>query len=134
MAKPKLKDWLNADEVGTRFPRSKQLCPKCGQPCQEDRWPPDYWTSTGDGTVFESSGSQKFVCTPCRIAFRVLEYKKRSHIDDGTFMGREDVYRKLTVSEITDLVEKDGFLLTPHDAWREEYRTQNGKYPVEAYA
>lgn len=129
----KLKDWANADKVGTRFPPSKQLCPSCGQPALEDTWPPDY----GGGCVgphgSESYGSMKFVCVPCRVAFRASYRERRRHVDDGTYWGKEEIEREVTLSETVPLVEMDGFLLTPHDVWREDVKKRTGKYPQEAY-
>ncbi len=135
----KLKDWDNADETGTRFPKSKQLCPGCNQSCLMDTWPPDYGSTNGaimegGGSWAKSTGSQKFVCVPCKIAFRVFYMEETRRIDDGTHRGKREVTREINVSETIPLVEKDGYLLTPHDVWIEEYKDEYGEYPTERYA
>jgi len=133
----KLKDWLNKDKVGTRFPKSSQLCPKCKQPTLEDTWPPNY---CGGGTVFDGSnrqnisyGSKKFICLPCKISFVVSYSETTEYIDDGTFLGNRKTDRNLACSEPVALVERDGYLLTSHDVCREEYKQKHGDYPTDAY-
>jgi len=121
----KLKDWNNKDKVGTRFPPSTQICPRCKQPVLRDTWPPDS-TGGGMGTCkpdgsshYEGSGSAKFVCLSCKIAFKV------SYTDVTE--------RKTVVSGPVDLVEKDGYLLTPYDVWREKVKEETGQYPQGTY-
>jgi len=40
---------------------------------------------------------------------------------------------KTTISDIVPLVEKKGFLLTPHDVKTEQYKEEHGEYPKESY-
>jgi hypothetical protein len=61
----------------------------------------------------------------CEIAF-VVWYDRTTK--DGVLTKNDGGVR-----EIVPLVEKDGFLLTPHDVWQEEYKKEHGEYPVEAY-
>jgi len=131
---PKLKDWVNAEKVGTRFPPSRQLCPNCNQATLEDRWPPDYGGGSSGGKFSKTWVSQKFVCVPCRIAFRVSYHETIEYVDDGTFLGNKKVDRTVTVLETVPLVEQDGCLLTPYDVGQEEYKREHGEYPSEAYA
>ena len=121
---------------GTRFPSSRQECPECSRKALEDNWPPNYGGgggSWGVGGTFKSHGSQKFVCVPCRIAFRVSFKETTTCTDDGTVLGKTEVKREVTVSETVPLVEMDGKLLTPHDVSREEYKDKHGEYRVEVY-
>lgn len=120
-----LRDWVNKDEAGTRFPPSRHKCPQCGGATLADNWPPNYGGGAsmylGDGNVVHTFyGSQKCVCLVCKIAF-VHSYR----MDGGEYQG--------DAHNITPLVERDGFLLTPHDVWREDYKVEHGEYPREAY-
>lgn len=114
-----------------RFTPSKYQCPQCGQLVLNDNWPPDYWSGNGSFSmagegVMEVKGSQKCVCLPCKIAFRVfIREVWRGDSVQNSEMGH---------SEIVPLVERDGFLLTPHDVWREGYKAEHGAYPQEVYA
>ena len=130
----KLKEWENAAEGHRRFIESRQLCPHCQQPALEDNWPPNYGGGSSGGGFSTMSGFQKFICVSCRIAFIISYMIKTEHIDDGTFMGHDKIEEKITVSEHVPLIEKDGYLLTPHDVWREKIKAETGHYPSEAYA
>jgi len=127
----KLRDWENEDEVGTRFPVSQFECPECGEKALEDNWPPNYgggstcWLEEEDVIMGEFSGSQKCVCTQCKIAFKIFLHEESK--------GGSVVKREVDCSEIVSLVEKDGCWLTPHDVWREEYKDEHGEYPKEIY-
>ena len=129
----KLKNFTNWN----RFPISTQVCPECKQHALYDSWPPDYGGgadySGGAGAVSKSWGSSKFVCIPCKIAFRISFKKTTKHIDDGTFIGKSETETEISVSKTVPLVEKDGFLLTPHDVFMEEYKEKNGEYPQVAF-
>ena len=131
-----LNDWENADTHGTRFPESRFKCPLCKQKALEDNWPPNYGsyagTTGGQGGFTREESSQKCVCVPCRVAFRVGVRKVEEWNDEVQEMlvtENQEFY-----SETVPLVEKDGVLLTPHDVWREEYKEEHGEYPLEAYA
>jgi len=122
----KLKDWTNKDKVGTRFPQSQTKCPLCNQNALEDKWPPDYGSGATGGEFSRFEGSQKYICLNCKVAFRV-SYKKETK--NGEIIVDETKY-----SETVPLIEQDGYLLTPHDVWRENYKKENGEYPKEIYA
>ncbi len=116
-----LRDWANKDEVGTRFPPSRHACPQCGGVTLADNWPPNYGGGSGGGGIWKSWGGQKCICLACRIHFEHSYY-------DKTGQPREE-----HIHNITPLVERDGYLLTPHDVWREEEKIKTGSYPQEAY-
>jgi len=125
----KLKNFSNWD----RFPESKQLCPECKQHALYDNWPPDYGGGSSGGDISKSWGSSKFVCIRCKIAFRVSFKTTTRHTDDGTFAGRHETETEISISKTVPLVEKDGYLLTPHDVYREDYKEKNGEYPQIAF-
>lgn len=126
MTELKLKDWSNKDKVGTRFPQSDTKCPLCKKNTLGDLWPPNYGSCSSAFDNVHVETSQKFVCVDCKIAFRVF-YKKE--IKDDKVIIDETKY-----SEVIPLVEQDGYLLTPHDVYRENYKKENGEYPSESYA
>lgn len=123
-----LLDWANADEVGTRFPRSIYDCPQCKGATLRDDWPPNYGggstAMSTDSFISKSGGTIKHVCLNCKVAFSVswwrnIENNKR---DEGH-----------SYHDIEPLVEMNGKWLTPNDVYKEEYKKEHGKYPVEAY-
>lgn len=123
-------------KLNTEFPLSKVKCPKCGELSVEDNWPPDYEegvsTFTGDAVLGYKSaekitGSKKHVCMNCRVAFRYFYEKEYNH-SDYSIKTIKDGY-----SKTVDLVEKDGYLLTPHDVYVQEQVEKNGEYH-ESYA
>lgn len=125
----KLKDWKNAAKAGTRFPPSRFKCPQCNEPALEDTWPPNYWGgsgSFGQDAEFNRSGCSKCVCVPCKISF-VVSVREQ-------YKGTEKVLDEQKPYDVKPLVERDGFLLTTHDVWREDYKAEHGEYPYEAYA
>jgi len=129
---PKLRDWDSAEARGTRFPLSERACPECGEMMREDNWPPNYGGSSSGGGFWEESGSIKYVCISCRMTYRI-SYQRRGHYPPPQPLVIVDEEKEV-VSEGVPLVEHDGHLLTPHDVWREEYRTEHGEYPPEVYA
>ena len=72
-----------------------------------------------------SLGGVKYVCESCRIAFKVHYYRKTV---DGEIVAED-----IKVGETVPLVESGGWLLTPHDVWREKHKEEYGEYPIEAY-
>ena len=130
----KLKEWENTNDDHRRFTKSHQSCPQCGQLALEDHWPPSYGGGSSGGLFSESSGFQRFVCVSCRVAFIVSYNIKTKQIDNGTFLGGIKTEETIKVSNIVSLIEKDGYLLTPHDVWREKVKEETGEYPREVYA
>jgi len=133
VTEPRLKEFAYSD-TGPRFRKPIWLdvkCPQCGAEVLEDTSPPNYWqgeTTTENGIYIDVSfslGGIKYVCERCRIAFKVGYYRKTM---DGTL-----VEEKKESYDIVPLVEKDGWLLTPHDVWREKYKQKHGQYPHEVY-
>ena len=128
----KLKEWSSAGKgVPYRFYKSTHKCPQCGGETLVDNWPPNYGggnASYGPNTDYTSEygADIKHVCVKCRISFSVYEAKK--YINNNLVGEKNDVH------DIEVLVEKDGYLLTPHDVWQEEYKDKHGQYPPEAYA
>ena len=118
------KEWLDllvAFSGGNyrRFRWAGHNCPLCGQEALEDAWPPNYTGCSFIGTVFREWGSVKCICVPCQVAFRV------------GWNGDESAER--TCSETVPLKEHAGKLLTLHDVYREDHRSEHGEYPREAY-
>lgn len=130
-----LRDWTNVGTddgkgriVTTRFPPSEFKCPDCQKPLLEDNWPPNYGGGSGGGGgmggkwFWTSTSSQKCVCLSCKTAVRL------------TIKESSDTPRTVEFSARVPLVQhEDGTWLTPHDLWREEYKTEHGEYPREAY-
>ena len=122
------REWLDQlidFENGGRFRWAGVKCPLCGQEALADEWPPNYCGCAmrinyekGTSSIREW-GALKCVCVPCRVAFSI-------HWEES----RQDV----KYSETVPLVEKNGKLLTPFDAWCEEYKEEHGEYPVLAFA
>lgn len=125
MDEPKLIEFENAK----RFtPSTQYKCPQCGGVPLRDDWPPNY----GGGSVreengiviSESGGNVKHVCVPCRISFIVSWWEK--YVGDESTRGHQ-------MHDIKPLIERDGFLLTPKDAWQYEYKDKHGVWPQECY-
>lgn len=130
----KLADFKNAKTRGSRFFTSSYTCPECGHLALADNWPPNYGGGSGCGTFQESHGSQKCVCVPCKIAFRVSEVHKQKLVG----MSMVTVEHNVTYSENVPLVlgtvdRLKGKLLTPTDVSDEKYFKEHGKFPRVAY-
>ena len=120
----KLKEFMSTN--WKRFQPSIYNCPHCKQPALEDTWPPNYGSGVGCADYTKESGSIKHVCKPCRLAF-VVGYVKETR-------SGQVLQDSVSYYDEQPLVECGGFLLTPHDVWREDYKAEHGEYPTEAYA
>lgn len=125
---------IQLKEMGNwgRFSRSLHHCPQCDKVALCDNWPPNYGGASGSislsgGDFFssESGATIKHVCKSCRIAFVISTYEKTT--------SGQVVETRADAHNIVPLVEQDGFWLTPHDVWREEYKQKHGEYPAESY-
>jgi hypothetical protein len=119
-----LLDWGNADEVGSRWQVSDFICPQCRMYALEDTWPPNYSHGMYGMDISEVSGNVKHVCIFCSIAFEINYHRKTE---------RGKTLETNAAFNVTPLVERNGFLLTPHDVWRYEEHDKTGKWPHEAY-
>lgn len=111
--KLKMHSWGTNTNPGERFTSSQYPCPQCQGEALRDDWPPNYWVSNGH----IRRGDLKCICENCTIHF-VVEYE-----------GEQYQYK-----DITPLIFRDGYWLTPNDVWREDYKVIHGEYPLEAYA
>lgn len=132
-----LKNWSNAN----RFLESRFECPQCGEGALEDAWPPNYWGGNssfgpedegGESENFTMSG-MKHICEKCKISFEVHYYEKTRYEVKGHLSGWKPIETKMDYAKIAPLEERDGFLLTPHDVWQEEYKEKHGEYKTEVY-
>lgn len=105
-------------------PTRRHVCPRCGGPVLQDNWPPNTSGGNMDTVGIQAHGSVKYVCQACRIAFRVkwTHRFEQGQAQDG-----------FAVTGITTLVERDGYLLTPHDVKRFKYFDSHGVWPTEVY-
>lgn len=118
---PKLVESGNSQRFA---PTERYRCPQCGGPVLQDTWPPNRSGGVMTPVRTEAYGSIKHVCLTCRIAFKV---KWVHRFERGKTQDRFDI------ADVVPLVERDGYLLTPHDVQRFKYFDEHGVWPKEAF-
>lgn len=114
---------------GVNFKRSlpsKYKCPQCGNSTLRDEGSPNYGGGVVIGRRSENSGTIKHVCEPCKIAFLVHWWRIADYATDFHEEGE-------SISNISPLVERDGYLLTPLDVQDYEYFDKHGVWETRIY-